>query len=70
MSTSSIFANFDLCDDKTSEAFVEALEASEHDVLNNQNMPDNSNISILTDFKDIYKAVFKGDKYVTNNSYK
>ncbi|MBP0959721.1 MAG: hypothetical protein J5992_06325 [Oscillospiraceae bacterium] len=41
MATSSIFANFNITDNKTAEAFVAALEASEKDVKRRPTSPVN-----------------------------
>jgi hypothetical protein len=39
MATSSIFANFDITDKKTAEAFVAALDASAHDPVREPSIP-------------------------------
>ena len=51
MATSSIFANFDIKDKQTAEAFVEALETSAAEPVHKPSAP----IEILTRSEDIKK---------------
>ena len=59
MATSSIFANFNIKDQKTARRFVAALEASEKDCQKSQPVPIRS---LITDHNEIRKFMAKRKK--------